>query len=173
MNSSIGFGRRTFLAGAAAAAALSAAPVALAAGQRSGVVVAVEQPHSLRFARSLADAGAHSLVARGDLVRFWRDELAPLLAMRPQRISGLSDWSTYLILSGCAAEQGLRVRHEARHDIATDGRYVAGMLAAGAGSDWSMRLAQAFLHDRLPSVHIPQQAPALAGQTTLISWVLA
>lgn len=172
MTTSTRFDRRTFLVGAAAAAAWSITPVALAGSERPGLVVAVEQQHSLHFAQTMIDAGARGLVARGDTVRFWRDDVAPLLAGGRQRISGLSDWGTYLILSGCAAEMGLRVRHEARHDVATDTRARPASLLADRGQgDWSAELARQLL--RSPAqLHVPQRAP-VPGRTTLISWVLA
>jgi len=68
---------------------------------------------SRREADELAPHARLTIDARDDLARLWYRGLAASAARTPLVLAGLTTWSDYLVLKGCAAEAGLRAsRHE-------------------------------------------------------------
>ncbi|MDE2563695.1 MAG: hypothetical protein KGL48_15750 [Sphingomonadales bacterium] len=120
--------RREFLvAGGLAAGAISAfgatmAPSAVHAAEAFAPVAIHDPvlPASRSIAKARAGVGTRLVALTGDRVRFWRSELSAHRAA----ISGCTTWADMVILRGLAAEQGLRLRAEAR-----EGGLFAWMLA--------------------------------------------
>ncbi|MCC7463553.1 MAG: hypothetical protein IT480_13960 [Gammaproteobacteria bacterium] len=127
------------LAGAGGLAALgpratSAAPLSAATGARRGAADAAGSGAALivvqdgryaasrRHAAALAPQAARVLEARSDLARQWYGGLRSVAARAPLNFSGLTTWSDFLVMRGCAAECGLRA---ATHELLRD--------AGGAG----------------------------------------
>ncbi len=69
---------------------------------------------SRRHADELAPRAQLLVDARDDLARLWYRDLAASAARTPLMFAGLTTWSDYLVLKGCAAEAGLRA---ARHEL--------------------------------------------------------
>lgn len=106
--------RREFLvAGGLAAGALAAIGPTAAQAAEDFSPVAIHDPAipaSRAIAHFRAGSGTRLVALTGDRVRFWRAELASHRAA----ISGCTTWADLVILRGLAAEQGLRLRAEAR-----------------------------------------------------------
>jgi hypothetical protein len=72
---------------------------------------------SRRHAAGLARHAHRTIDAREDLARLWYRELRLEAARTPLAFAGLTIWSDYVVLSGCAAEAGLR---ESRYELIRD-----------------------------------------------------
>jgi hypothetical protein len=72
---------------------------------------------SRRHADALAPRAHRILEARDDLARLWYGGLAAEARRTPLALAGLTTWSDYVVLEGCAAEAGLRA---ARHELIRD-----------------------------------------------------
>jgi hypothetical protein len=72
---------------------------------------------SRRHAEALAPRAARTLEARSDLARQWYGGLRAVAARTPLSFAGLTTWSDFLVMRGCAAECGLR---EAAHELVRD-----------------------------------------------------
>jgi len=101
--------------------ATRATPSSGIAGTTAGARVVVVQDGRFAASRRQADAlarHAHLTVdARDDLARLWYRDLAASAARTPLVFTGLTTWSDYLVLKGCAAEAGLRA---SRHELIRD-----------------------------------------------------
>jgi hypothetical protein len=73
---------------------------------------------SRRYAAARAPRALRVLEARADLARQWYGELRPLAARTPLQLAGLTSWSDFLVMRGCAVECGLRA---ATHELVRDG----------------------------------------------------
>jgi len=121
-----------------------------------------------RFADHARVLGMQPVAIRGDRVRF----AAPLVALRPERIVGVTRHADRLLLGGIAAAEGYRERLAVRH---VDGRCAteacdkwagAGAFLAGADSAWPEALAALAAGRAAPARGLP---PAPAGAA---GWVL-
>jgi hypothetical protein len=72
---------------------------------------------SRRHADGLARHAHRIIDAREDLARLWYRELRLEAARTPLAFAGLTTWSDYVVIRGCAAEAGLR---ESRHELIRD-----------------------------------------------------
>jgi hypothetical protein len=72
---------------------------------------------SRRHADRLAWHAHRTIDAREDLARLWYRELRLEAARTPLAFAGLTTWSDYVVLQGCAAEAGLR---ESRYELVRD-----------------------------------------------------
>lgn len=72
---------------------------------------------SRRHADGLARHAHRTIDAREDLARLWYRELRLEAARAPLEFAGLTTWSDYVVLKGCAAEAGLR---ESRYEMIRD-----------------------------------------------------
>jgi hypothetical protein len=72
---------------------------------------------SRRHADGLALHAHRTIDAREDLARLWYRELRLEAARAPLEFAGLTTWSDYVVLKGCAAEAGLR---ESRYELIRD-----------------------------------------------------
>jgi hypothetical protein len=101
------------------AAALSAAPVALALHK---AIYDDRYDEGRRFA---ATAGAYGVPLRaldaGDITRFWYGELDPLWRREPVAIAGLTQLGPLFVVEQLAAERRLRVALRVEHRSAVDG----------------------------------------------------
>lgn len=106
--------RREFLvAGGLAAGAMAAmGPSAAHAAERFAAVAIHDPalPASRGIALARAGMGTRLVALKGDRVRFWRSELSTHRAA----ITGCTTWADLVILRGLAAEQGLRLRAQAK-----------------------------------------------------------
>ncbi|MCC7410586.1 MAG: hypothetical protein IT495_02980 [Gammaproteobacteria bacterium] len=66
------------------------------------------------YATARAPQALRVLEARADLARQWYGELRALAARTPLQFAGLTSWSDFLVMRGCAAECGLRA---ATHEL--------------------------------------------------------
>jgi hypothetical protein len=74
-------------------------------------------PSSRRHAEALARQ-AHLIIDAGeDVARLWYRGLAASAARTPLAFAGLTTWSDFVVLRGCAAEAGLR---RSRHELVRD-----------------------------------------------------
>jgi hypothetical protein len=98
-------------AGLAALAPTVRAP-ARAAATRSAPRLLIVQDGRYAASRRHADRYARQALrvvdARDDLARLWYGGLAHAATTAPLVIRGLTTWSDYVVLRGCAAESGLR-----------------------------------------------------------------
>jgi hypothetical protein len=97
------------LAGSCGVAGL--APRVFAAGAVDPGLVVVQDgryARSRQHADELAPRARQRLDTRDDLARLWYAGLRDLAARTPLRLTGLTTWSDYLVMRGCAAEVGLR-----------------------------------------------------------------
>jgi hypothetical protein len=69
---------------------------------------------SRRHADGLARRAHRTIDAREDLARLWYRELRLEATRTPLAFAGLTTWSDYVVLRGCAAEAGLR---ESRYEL--------------------------------------------------------
>ncbi len=156
--------RRGFIAGAAMTSGLLSLAGPALAGRRSFTVIAdPADPVSDRFARAVQAAGGLRRDLGEDPVRLWRDQLRPP-ANSPRRapLVGLTGWNAFLVLQGCAAEAGYRVRHESRHDVSQ------------AGEEWPAALAAVLLHGAQgPGAIAELPSPAGRSPDDRFAWVLA
>lgn len=86
-------------------------PRAFAAGAVDPALIVVQDgryARSRQHADELAPRARQRLDARDDLARLWYAGLRDLAARTPLRLTGLTTWSDYLVMRGCAAEAGLR-----------------------------------------------------------------
>lgn len=107
--------------GVQAATAAAAVP----AGGATTLVVVHDSRHaaSLRHAAALAPRAARLLDAREDLARQWYGELRARAERAPLALAGMTSWSDFLVLRGCAAECGLRAAtHELVRNVDGSGR---------------------------------------------------
>lgn len=114
------------LAPRAARTARTAAPAsAAAAGDDALLIVVQDSRHaaSLRHAAALAPRAARLLDAREDLARLWYGGLRAHAERAPLALAGMTSWSDFLVLRGCAAECGLRAAtHELLRNVDGSGR---------------------------------------------------
>ena len=112
--------RRQFLAGTAIAAAGACAPLLVLARQEkaepdfagSVIVHDAHLPMEPAVRQRMVAGGARILPLGGDVVRQWRDVIAPLLQTSGAQLLGITGWPDFLMLRGLAAESRRHVRHE-------------------------------------------------------------
>lgn len=124
-----GIGTTGVLAPRGAAAAGAGGPGARAGAMRTAGVAHRGAPAlivvqdgryatSRRYAAARASRALRVLEARADLARQWYGELRSLAARTPLQLAGLTSWSDFLVMRGCAVECGLRA---ATHELVRDG----------------------------------------------------
>lgn len=111
LRAALGLAGASWLATPAPRAAATPGPVRLVV-VRDGRYAA-----SRRHAEGLAPQAQRILDARDDLARLWYRGLAAEARRTPLALAGLTTWSDYVVLRGCAAEAGLRA---ARHALVRD-----------------------------------------------------
>jgi hypothetical protein len=78
---------------------------------------------SRQHAAALAPQATRVLEARADLARQWYGELRAAATRTPLQFAGLTTWSDFVVMRGCAAECGLRTAsHELLRDAGGAGR---------------------------------------------------
>ncbi len=112
--------RRDFMVGAAIALGSG---LLLSDQQGAAATMLSAKPQLLLFdpdqadaCRDLAGGAGRGCITRpivGDRVRFARDVLSD--ASAPEIVSGITSYADFVLLSGCAAEQGYRVLSERAH----------------------------------------------------------
>ncbi|MCC7463256.1 MAG: hypothetical protein IT480_12430 [Gammaproteobacteria bacterium] len=81
------------------------------AAHRASALIVVQDGRyaaSRGHAARLAPRALRVLEARADLARQWYGGLRSLAARAPLQFAGLTSWSDFLVMRGCAAECGLR-----------------------------------------------------------------
>ena len=111
--------------GALAARGDGAAIAGVAAATATTLIVVQDGRYaaSRRHAEALAPRAARTLEVRSDLARQWYGGLRAVAARTPLSFAGLTTWSDFLVMRGCAAECGLRAAtHELVRDVDGTGR---------------------------------------------------
>ncbi len=128
-----------------------------------------------RFAGALAASGSAVVETQIDLARLWYGGVrSSRVDRRRIRIAGLTTWSDFVVIQGCAAEERRRLQWVAFHDPARshrvsrgDGRLEATLTAAGGG--WPEALATAIGASGRSAP--PRRADG--ERVALVSWLLA
>jgi hypothetical protein len=123
--------------GALAARGDGAAIAGVAAATATTLIVVQDGRYaaSRRHAEALAPRAARTLEARSDLARQWYGGLRAVAARTPLSFAGLTTWSDFLVMRGCAAECGLRAAtHELVRDVDGTGRTLVRWRIGGARS---------------------------------------
>lgn len=99
--------RRGVLAGAAAVAGVAALGPLVSPPPPPAIHLAITDPRFERARLFLEGIGpvARRIAAGPDLCRQWYDSIRSLVAGRP--FAGVTTWIDFLVLQGCAREQGL------------------------------------------------------------------
>lgn len=116
---------RAAAAGGYDAAAGNAAAPDTRAGDSAAPLIVVQDARyaaSRQHAAALAPQAARVLETRADLARQWYGGLRAAATRTPLQFAGLTTWSDFVVMRGCAAECGLRT---ASHELLRD--------AGGAG----------------------------------------
>jgi hypothetical protein len=181
---------------AAAALPFAAAAVASAPASRGGNVELykalydVRFPASAAFAGRLAARGIAVVPMRGDMTRFWYDDLYHRWRQGPAAIAGLTAHGALFCLEQLAWAEGLRVVFRARHASDERGRVrhsiegpmplVGAVEQAVAESCWVAAMADAVTScpgERLAKTAVeartPASAVAMGAGEPLYSWVIA
>jgi hypothetical protein len=105
--------RREFVVGASAVGAVlcvgSSAVMAMPVAGETEPEILLFDPEHAEACRKVGEgiSGCRTLAVVGDRVRFARQFFSG--AAVPSRVAGLTSYSDYILLSGCAAEHGYRV----------------------------------------------------------------
>lgn len=108
-----GITRREFVAGASALGGvlclMSSPAMAVPFAERADAEVLLFDPDHPDACRKVAEQAGSctTLAVTGDRVRFASEFFSGAAA--PSRVAGLTSYSDYVLLSGCAAERGYRV----------------------------------------------------------------
>jgi phosphodiesterase/alkaline phosphatase D-like protein len=174
--------RRELIVGGAALAGLAAAAAAGAAAPSIIAFADLRDSQSVQFAEAVRARGGQRRDLDADVIVTWRSLPRDVTGRPATIIAGLTNWSSYLTLRGCAADSGYRVRFEARHDVTADrafhrlspGQVVADAIAIGADR-WPESLALALIAGRRQNRAGPKGLTTLgpASPGAKISWLLA
>lgn len=107
--------RRTFLqqaAGAAAIAAVSTGADAATPGVKTLVIYQEADQASVLFAKAMQAKGMQVFAIGDDPVRVWRDQLGKLVVDDGYRMIGRTQYPTWFVLRGLAAEHRIFPQHE-------------------------------------------------------------
>ena len=128
-----------------------------------------------RFAGALAASGSAVVETQTDVARLWYGVVrSGWVANRRIRMAGLTTWSDFVVIQGCAAEERRRLQWVAFHNPAQshrvsrgDRRLEAVLTAAGGG--WPETLATAVG----ASGRSRSRRRADSERVALVSWLLA
>lgn len=107
--------RRAFLqqaAGAVAIATVSVGADAEVTNRKTLVVYQQSDAASVQFASAMQAKGMRTIAIADDPVRQWRDELQKLVVNYGYRLMGRTQYPTYFVLRGLAAEHRIFPQHE-------------------------------------------------------------
>jgi hypothetical protein len=152
------------------------------------VIRDVRYADARRFAEGLGGRSAMLLATVGDPVTLWRAECRLRLRSPAWRLAGMTTYSDFLLLRGCARECGASVIYQAVHDfrrepvlhVISAGESSASLASALRHDDWTAWLAQALLRAPLRASPIDERSiravggrPASDHPGTLVSWMIA